>query len=226
MEDEEQAPHHLDRMESDEHQEAMFSPVAAIEVGEYEGEWTIMFRKLFPLARVLMIEAQKEQELVLGKVVENFAGVTHKTALLGAVNGTNVIFNINTTVSSALEEHRHNDFRKEQCVLTALDDLIAGTHFGGTDFIRLDVHCYELEELKGTATALQTAWFVLCEVSLIDINKGAPLLAEVVRFMDGTGFMTYDICSFIRRPAERSLWQTDLLFIKKAHPLTRNKFWI
>jgi hypothetical protein len=96
---------------------------------------------------------------------------------------------------------------------------------GFPDFIKLDVRGYELEVLKGFSENLTHVQFVLCEVSLIEINKGCPLISDAIRLMDDIGFITYDISSFIRRPLDRALWQTDILFIKKTHLLNQNKYW-
>jgi FkbM family methyltransferase len=204
-----------------------FEPRCAIDVGAFEGEWTLMFRRIYPSAKVLMIEAQTTQEAVLGAVAGRLPGTGVKIAILGGENGKSVTFNVNSTVSSVLEEHKPNDFKKETRRLQTLDTILSGDErFTKPDFIKLDVQGYELEVLKGASRSLSSTQFVLCEVSLIDINKGAPLLTDVIKFMDEHGFMTYDICSFIRRPADRALWQTDLLFIKKTHPFTQNKNWI
>ena len=68
--------------------------------------------------------------------------------------------------------------------------------------------------LKGAATILTRTEFVLLETSLIPINKGCPLIFEVMAFMAEKGFRTMDFCSHIRR-TDGALLQTDLLFINK-----------
>ena len=202
-------------------------PVFAIDVGAFEGEWTRIFKKIFPRAKMLMIEAQEEKAQTLEKVSAELPGTNFHIGLLGSAGGQEVVFHVNSTVSSVLEEYKPNTFKSESRSLETLDSLVARKSEGsGTpDFIKLDVQGYELEVLKGAERTLAGSHFVLCEVSLLEINKGAPLIADVIRFMDASGFCTYDICSFIRRPLDRALWQTDLLFIRKAHPLIQNKHW-
>lgn len=204
-----------------------FNPKVAIDVGAYNGEWTAMFKKIFPDARVLMVEAQNSKADNLKNLTTQLPGTAFHIGLLGATSGQQIVFNINETVSSALPEYKENTFAKETRTTESLDDVIAkaGTDFNAPDFIKLDVQGYELEVLKGAAGAIKTAQFILCEVSLIEINKGAPLIAEVIAFMNAKGFAVYDICSFIRRPLDRALWQTDILFVNKTNPLAQNKHW-
>ena len=57
------------------------------------------------------------------------------------------------------------------------------------------------------------------EVSLLRVNEGAPLLADVLQFMGERGFRAYDICSFIRRPLDNALWQSDFIFVRETSPL-------
>ena len=59
--------------------------------------------------------------------------------------------------------------------------------------MKIDAPGYELEILKGSGRMLETLKTVLLEVSLIEINQGAPLFAEVVSFMNDKGFVPYDI---------------------------------
>ncbi|MDB5136544.1 MAG: methyltransferase FkbM family [Mucilaginibacter sp.] len=147
--------------------------------------------------------------------------------LLGAEPDKEVIFNVNSTVSSVLEEYKANSFKRETRKTEILDKIVAlpGNGLKLSDFIKLDVLGYELEVLKGASKILKSIQFILGDVSLLEINKGCRLIFDVNKFMDEKGITTYDICSFIRRPLDKALWQTDILFIRKIHPLIQNKHW-
>lgn len=201
-----------------------FESKCAIDVGAYEGEWTRMFKSIFPHADMIMIEAQSSKNLILEEVSRQLKSTSHYIALLGSSNGKTVEFNINSTVSSVLTEHTTNNFEKEERHTQTIDYTLQDLP-KHPDFMKLDVQGYELEILKGSSKVLNSVQFILCEVSLIDINKDCPLITEVFTFLDEIGFQPYDICSFIRRPYDRSLWQTDVLFIRKDHPLNKNKSW-
>jgi FkbM family methyltransferase len=203
-----------------------FEPRMVIDVGAFNGEWTEMFKNIFPSSKVLMIEGQASKKDDLSRVSAKFPGTKFQIALLGSEKNKEVTFHVNATVSSVLEEYKSNSFKTETRRLELLDDIFKEQNEPELpNFIKLDVQGYELEILKGSSKILESVEFILCEVSLIEINKNCPLLGDVVKFMDDIGFVCYDICSFIRRPLDRALWQTDILFIKKGHILGQNKHW-
>ena len=193
-----------------------FCPASTIDVGAYHGEWTKMFKKIFPSTKVLMIEAQKEKNPRLKEVCERFSGeVFCETALLGANAGQEVEFVQMETGSSVFEESSPYARKRLKKTLTTLDNLLeAYKDFRKIDFLKLDVQGYELEILKGATALLKHTEFVLMETSLIPINQGCPLILEVMAFMDSLGFRTIDFCSQVRRK-DGSLWATDLLFVSK-----------
>jgi FkbM family methyltransferase len=197
-----------------------FTPSTVIDVGAYHGEWTTMFKKIFPSCRVLMIEAQKEKLPALNGVCEKFSGaVSCEIALLGAKTGAEVDFVQMETGSSVFEESSPYARKRLKKTLITLDALLEGyKDFQQVDFLKLDVQGYELEILKGASALLKRTKFVLMETSFIPINKGCPLILEVITFMDSMGFRAMDFCSQVRRK-DGSLWATDFLFVS-----TRSSF--
>ncbi len=196
-----------------------FCPSSVIDVGAYHGEWTKMFKKIFPSTHILMVEAQSEKTPILDLVCRMFPNeVFRKTALLGQKSGEEVEFVQMETGSSVFEESSPYPRKRLKKTLTSLDALVENyPAFQRIDFLKLDVQGYELEVLKGASTLLQQTEFVLMETSLIPINKGCPLILEVMTFMDSMGFRTMDFCSQVRRK-DGSLWATDLLFVSNRSP--------
>lgn len=199
-----------------------FSPVTMIDVGAFRGDWTRMARVVFPVAKVAMIEAQENARPCLEDVSAQLSDVLYRIALLGAVDGKRVDFIEMLTGSSVFEEKSNVPRRKLDKTTTRLDTLIS-TDFKWerVDLLKLDVQGYELEVLKGATRCLRTCEVVLLEASLIPTNRGCPLIAEVIAFMDSSGFYLTDFCSQIRRK-DCALWQTDLLFLNKASKLVPN----
>ena len=89
--------------------------------------------------------------------------------------------------------------------------------------MKIDAQGYELEILKGAPKILRQAQAVILEVALIEINRGAPLLHDVVRFMYENGFVSYDVLEIHRRPLDRALNQLDIFFVREESPLVQDK---
>jgi FkbM family methyltransferase len=190
-----------------------FEPKVVLDIGAYEGTWTKVFKMIYPAAAILMIEAQTEKEKILANLSERIIGLDYKIALLGAYEKL-VEFNVYDT--EALIEQRR---------LMCLDKLLETTIYSKPDLIKIDTQGYELEILKGGEKTLSEASAVLLEVSLIDIYLDVPLAADVLEFMRKRDFFLFDICSFIYRPLDKVLYQSDFLFVKKDSNLRRNKNW-
>jgi FkbM family methyltransferase len=187
-----------------------FQPDVIIDVGAYKGEWTRMAKRIFPESRVLAIEPQREKAKALEQVSTTHPNVEYEIALLDAQDGRELTFHLNETVSSVLPEVESDAPDSEQRSTITLDTLTdKWTSFRRPDLLKLDVQGYEFEILRGASRILDEhpPEIIQMEVSLIEINRGAPLFAEVTRFMDELDYRLYDLCSFMRRPLDDALWQ-------------------
>jgi len=61
------------------------------------------------------------------------------------------------------------------------------------------------------------------EVALLLYNKDAPLLHEVMAFMDHRGFTPYDICGQLRRASDPALFQNGMLFVRSESELRAHR---
>jgi FkbM family methyltransferase len=189
-------------------------PSFCVDVGAYHGEWTKLFLDVFPESHVLMLEAQESKRARLEEFASTQAGrVTMEVALLGAKDGVSVQFHEMETGSSVFEENSHFPRTSTARTTKTLDSVLESTRSPKVDFLKLDVQGYELEILRGGTRALKEADAVLLEASLVPINRGCPLIADVMAFMSGAGFNLFDFCSQTRR-RDGVLWQTDLLFLR------------
>jgi FkbM family methyltransferase len=201
-----------------------FSPRRIVDVGAYVGGWTRMAKAIFPEAAVMMVEAQPSKEPELKRACAEYTGeVNYRLALLGPEEREGVRFYELETGSSVLAEQSSIARKEATHRMLTLDGVLAESGFGGADLLKLDVQGYELEVLKGAGGALSGAEVVLLEVSLLRINEGAPLLRDVLNFMGERGFRAYDICSFIRRPLDNALWQTDIIFVSETSRLLASR---
>jgi FkbM family methyltransferase len=203
-----------------------FNPAVAIDVGAYIGEWTRGFKRIFPTARILMVEPQPSHLDRLRAVAAAINGVELAPVLCGAQERGSVPFHVCESASSVLMESvRPTVVRAISVPMTTLDTFTANTVFAQPNFIKLDVQGYELEVLRGGERALASAEAVLMEVNLLGILDGVPLFHEVTQFMSERGFQVYDICTFFRRPYDGALWQLDVIFVRSSSPMVASKRW-
>lgn len=201
-----------------------YQPKLILDIGAYEGNWAASFLAVFPEVNILMIEGQEGKRALLQQKTNANPKLDFRIALLGSA-AREVEFNIYETASSVLKEDNETGAVIEKRTLTTLDAITINTPFKQADFIKIDTQGYELEILKGGEKTLQQAEFILLEVSMIDVYKNCPMVAEVMAFMLTKGFVLYDICALMHRPYDNALYQSDFLFIKKASSFRAAKRW-
>lgn len=191
-----------------------FVPETIIDVGAYEGAWTMAAKRVWPASRIIMIEANREKIAKLTILGEA------KCELLGSENGKVVEFSVMETGSSIFDENSSVQRVKERRQLSTLDSL--DLNISRPALLKIDAQGYELEILKGATASMPLMEAILLEVALIEINRGAPLIHEVFSFMERVGFLAYDIFEMHRRPLDGALSQVDVLFVRKDSHLRQN----
>lgn len=201
-----------------------FFPKTILDIGAYEGLWTLEVLEVFPDAYVLMVEAQSSKEPYLKKISEKYSNVNYSISLLSSEDGLVKIFTKNETASHIVETtERGEDY--EQLETQSLDKLLKIKNFPFPDFLKLDVQGHELSVLLGAEESLSHAEVCLLEITFLDLGDNSPLLSEMVLFMDSKGFQAYDISQLMRRPSDKALHQIDLFFVKKTSFLIADKNW-
>lgn len=191
-----------------------------LDIGAYEGHWSLMVNQVWPRASLTMIEANEDKTSILEGVSKRLNADYH-SSLLGATDGKEVEYNIMESGSSIFEESSEFARRKQIRRLQRLDSLLPPSlRF---DLIKIDTQGYELEILKGAGDIFLNAKAVILEVALIEINNGAPLLPDVINFMQENEFVTYEIVEIHRRILDRAMNQIDILFIKQDSFLISQK---
>ncbi|HLH93280.1 MAG TPA: FkbM family methyltransferase [Xanthobacteraceae bacterium] len=193
-----------------------FVPAAIYDVGAYRGGWTKVAAEVFPDAQFVLFEANDDHAAELAAAGHKFI-----IAALGAEDGAARAFHVPragdvTGASLYVENTAHyaaSNLQVREVATACLDTLSAREKLPAPDLVKIDVQGAELEVLAGAAATLAGASVLIVEVSLVDYNKGAPLIADAVAAVDRLGFKCVDVCEMHRTP-ENFVLQVDLLFAR------------
>lgn len=200
-----------------------FAPTGILDVGAYEGHFSRGVRQIFGQARIVMVDALAEKGPVLADVCRKVGNADYVIALLGdrEMDATS-FFVVNTEshpglVKTGSSKYRENAaFPHDERILQqrTLASIVAdlGIPF---QLLKLDVQGAELDVLRGLGNHLSIIEVILMEMSLVDYNKGAPLIDVVLSDLSQMGFVLYDIVEEHRRLGGR-LFQIDGLFVRPS----------
>lgn len=199
-----------------------FHPAGIIDIGAHKGDWARRVAEIFASVPIHMVEAQAGLAAELGAT-----GYPYTICLLGAEEVESVSFHIDPswpTGASVMEEVTAFDREMVGLPMRRLDNLETGLK--GPLLLKLDVQGYELQVLAGATETLKQTEVILAEVALLEYNKGAPLMAEVVAFLASRGFVPYDFGDMYRRHEDSALFQCDMIFVRADSELrARRKFY-
>jgi FkbM family methyltransferase len=200
-----------------------YRPSALVDVGAYQGNWTLAARRIFGPVPTLMVEAQPAQIANLEQIARESDDLAVAHAVLGARDGESVQFFEMGTGSSFFPETSDAPRQASQMVTRRLDDVVAGWRQGlDNAFLKVDVQGAELEVLAGGMQVLGGCSLVQLELAMLAYNEGAPLLPRVVEWMAGHGWWPTEVSGF-SRPRDR-LVQIDMLFAPRDSALRPTRF--
>lgn len=201
-----------------------FRPNGVLDVGAYEGEFTLLARQLFPQAAVLMVEPQQQKQGLLRAIAGALGGeVQVASVLLGREERDAVPFfqmrtpfgSTGSSIYAEVSEHARDEVLLP---MSTLDALLLRSGGRRHDLVKLDVQGAELDVLHGGERAVREAEVFVVELSLHVVNRGAPLLADVVAAFDRLGFLPFDLCP-LPRGRDGLLRQVDGVFVRRGSAL-------
>lgn len=200
-----------------------FRPAAIVDVGAYHGNWSRLANRILGSAPTLMVEAQPDMLPQLEIARAALADAAIANCVLGERAGEAVTFYQMGTGSSLYAEASNVGRKELHLVTRTLDEVCSDFAPQARDlFLKIDVQGAELAVLRGGLQTLARCGLVQLEVALLQYNKGAPLLPEVVGFMAGHGFYPIEVSGF-SRPRDQ-LVQIDLLFAPEGSFLRPTSF--
>lgn len=195
------------------------NPSVIYDIGANSGCWTRDARQVFPGAHYEQFEGNKHHS-VPGRHMVLLGETEKEVTFYKSISDT-----ANTGASVYLETSQHftpGKYVTETLPMVPLDTFVARRGLRQPDMLKLDVQGAELDVLRGGEATLQSVKYVLMEVSLHRWNKDAPMIEEVVRFMDDRGFCLVDIVEL--HMVANYMLQVDALFAHKSTSLRKEEF--
>lgn len=181
-----------------------------------EGQQTV-FKPLMPETKFFLFEAMAKHEPALKTSNEPYA-----IAILGEQDGmTRTFYESKANPSGngdSLYLERTRYYRPEtvvasQGITRRLDSLVEERGWPLPDFMKVDTQGSELDVLRGGPRCLANARGLQLECAIRKYNEGAPLLPDVLSFVQNNGFRLYDISEF-HFNSRKELMQVDMLFVR------------
>lgn len=204
-----------------------FAPATIVDVGAYHGEWSRMAGGIFPESRMVLFEANSENEEKLRQATRLLGPRSrYHLSLLGPEGVKELTLYRMASGTSVLAELTTIERTAVTLPVRTLD-----SHFdtppASPVLMKLDVQGFELSVLSGAPKLLENAEVLILETSLLPYNAGAPLFGEVIRTMEGKGFLVYDFCGQFRRQTDDTLFQVDVVLVRQSSSLREpKKFWL
>lgn len=199
-----------------------FIPNQVLDVGAFQGEWAKACLKVYPQARIMCIEPQEEAQLKLKSMAKQYPNLKVIQTLLGSQVSRRIPFQEIGSGSSVLLYPHVIESTK---AMTTIDQLVLEKWLDPPELVKLDVQGYEKEVLKGWVRGFDKCEVIECEISLLPLVEGSPLLTELIEYFQTRDFVMFDITELIRSPSDGAVWQIDALFCRKNSPLRTERLW-
>ncbi len=202
-----------------------FSPQCIADLGASDGRWAEPAIRLFPKSRMLLVEPQPDYRASLQALELKYPGVCYEICAVGEQEGHSKLF-CHGHQTSLYGDSCGRAFGSEVIVpVKTLDFLISQHELPWPDLIKMDIQGAEIQALRGAQKCLQHAEFVQTEFSLLPIQKGIPLLDDLVLYLSARGFRIFNIYGVCGRPLDGMPAQGEALFIKKDSHLVTDYRW-
>jgi FkbM family methyltransferase len=193
-----------------------FRPRTILDVGAYKGKWSEEMKKIFTDSSFFLVEGNTDCRPFL-----QASGFPFCIAMLSDERKFTYYYNHtgNDKTGNSLYRERTTAYVDSNCTVEKVDcdtlDAVVKRHtLEDIDFIKIDVQGSEKDVIMGGLDVVRNAKIILLELQLVEYNTGAPLIAEMIQFMDSIGFQMTDVTELHYTP-NHTLLQIDVLFIRK-----------
>ncbi len=189
-----------------------------IDIGASNGAWTRLAAKYFSGARFVAIEALEERRAELELLCRELPNVEFFIAAASDQHGDSATLGVADDLDgSTVGGRAEGTVRSVPTV--SIDALIAEQDLPGPYILKLDTHGFEVPIIDGAREMLAETSAIIVEVYNFPITDSALLFHEMCEKLSSLGFRCVDLVDPLFRPADAALWQMDLIFLPKTHPV-------
>lgn len=192
------------------------APATIIDIGASDGIWSLRARHHFPAAQFLLFEPLAERQPALQQLHARF-GFAIEAAVAGAAIG-NVAFSVDPALDGS-GVATTNAAGTRTVPQTTVDHAVGSRGFRGPHVLKLDTHGYEIPVLSGATQVLAQTELLIIEAYNFTLTPDCLRFHELCAWLDARGFRCCDLADPMRRPGDGVLWQMDLAFAPKDHPM-------
>lgn len=190
-----------------------FNPTVIYDIGAHQGTWTMEIQRIFNNASFILFEANECHKTQLQRL-----GFPYFITLLGDRRELVPFYAINGTGDSIFLEQTHHykegNYQEKLLPMIRLDDLVSQQQLPLPNFIKMDVQGAEKLVIQGGISTVCHAEVILLEIGILEYNRNAPLILEMMQLMDQLGYCMLDILELHYLPTQE-LIEVDVLFVKK-----------
>ena len=154
-----------------------------LDIGAHKGKWTQEFKKHYPNAKSLMIEANEDH-------IDDLIRTGHYILALIGKDNEEVDYYMcedkdNTEGNGIYKENTNVPFTSKKRRTVTLDSLLPGQKF---DLIKMDVQGAELDIIQSSPGFIHNAKYLWIELQPHNYNIGAPSAGKVIGYLNQIGF--------------------------------------
>jgi FkbM family methyltransferase len=206
-----------------------FSPRVIFDGGAFRGEWAREAARMFPGARLVLIEPNPFAREQIGRTIGKLQPApTVLPFALGDSPGKAKLKLWGEEASDAgaslLDHVVGEPGRVFEVAVETLDAVSRQTSLL-PDLVKLDLQGGELSALKGATRVLGHAEFMMVEFGCLEAYIGRSTPRDLLELMYANDYCLYDVVDLHYRPYDGALTGGDFFFVKNSSPLRRHKGW-
>lgn len=200
-----------------------FKCTGAVDVGAYEGEWSLLANSIFSCP-IVMVEPQPNQRDKLIALTKSQPFELESIGLSKEQGVLNFFLQETNSRIATDVELKKSSLPSIKVPVDRLDLMLKRHTKHSPNLLKVDVQGFELDVLTGGGERLSQFEVVILEVSIIRIGP-VPIFSEVIDYMAGNGYRLYDFLPMYYRPLDGALWQGDAFFVRNDSNLIVSNEW-